>query len=78
MSAEVSGREIIAEALTPSTLELIGRSLIRRGQVVFLIVTEGGRLALLPAETPRRDRTTTTGPMDVQANRWRAKSDHDV
>ena len=37
-----------ADALDPSCLALIGRALIRRGEVVFLIRTEGGALRLLP------------------------------
>ena len=49
-NAEVHGRGILAEALTPDCLELVGRSLIRRGELVMLIDTTGGRLTLLPAE----------------------------
>ena len=63
MSAEVSGRDVISEALTPTTLELMGRSLIRIGQLVMLITTEGGRLVLLPAET-----VDVSGP--PQPDRW--------
>ena len=51
MAAEVSGRAALVDAITPALMELIGRSLIRIGQVVFLIDTTGGRLSLLPAET---------------------------
>ena len=51
MSAEVTGRTILTDALTPDCLSLIGRSMIRRGELVLLIDTEGGRLQLLPAET---------------------------
>ena len=50
-SAEVSGPDSLTRALTPGALELIGRSLIRRGEVVFLIDTAAGRLRLIPAET---------------------------
>ena len=32
-------------------MEMIGRSLIRRGELVLLIDTQGGRLRLLPAES---------------------------
>ena len=59
MSAEVKGRTILTDALTPSTLTLIGRSLLRRGELVMLIDTEGGKLRLLPAET----HDVTGGPM---------------
>ena len=51
LGAEVAGRASLVEALTPPCLELIGRSLIRRSEVVFLIDTQAGRLRLLPAET---------------------------
>ena len=50
-ASEVSGPEPIISALTPSTMELIGRSLIRYGEVVFLIDTQAGKLRLIPAET---------------------------
>ena len=35
----------------PGVLELVGRSLIRRGELVFLIDTTAGKLRLIPAET---------------------------
>ena len=48
-AAEVSGRAVLTDALTPDVLEMIGRSLIRQGQLVMLISTEGGVLRLTPA-----------------------------
>ena len=50
-SAEVTGPESLTRALTPGVLELVGRSLIRRGEVVFLLDTTAGKLRLIPAET---------------------------
>ena len=50
-ASEVSGPDSIIQALSPSIMEMIGRSLIRTGEVVFLIDTSGGRLRLLPAES---------------------------
>ena len=50
-ASEVSGPDPITSALTPGVLALIGRSLIRYGEVVFLIDTQAGRLRLIPAET---------------------------
>ena len=41
-SAQVVG------ALSPSVLSSIGRSMVRAGEIVFLISTDGGRLSLLP------------------------------
>ena len=50
-ASEVSGPDTLTRALTPGVLELIGRSLIRHGEIVFLIDTEAGRLRLVPAQT---------------------------
>ena len=50
-SAEITGRPIITNAITPACMELIGRSLMRRGEQVFVIHVAGGTLQLLPAET---------------------------
>ena len=50
-AAEVNAPPAIAAALTPSLLELIGRSLIRRGEILFAIDTESGRLQLHPASS---------------------------
>ena len=50
-SAEISGRPGVVDALTPDTLALIGRSLVRTGEVVFLIDTVSGDLRLVPADT---------------------------
>ena len=49
-AAEVDGPTFITRALTPSIMEIVGRSLIRIGEVVFLIDTMGGELKLLPTE----------------------------
>ena len=49
-ASEVSGPDTLTRALTPGILEMIGRSLIRIGEVVFLIDTMGGELKLLPTE----------------------------
>ena len=50
-AAEVDGPEIIASALTPVLMTMIGRSLIRKGEIVFAIDTSTGRLQLFPAQT---------------------------
>ena len=50
-AAEVTGPDALTSALSPPCLELVGRSLIRTGEVVFLIDTESGHLRLIPAET---------------------------
>ena len=50
-ASEVKGPDSLTKALTPGTLELIGRSLIRHGEVVFLIDTTAGKLRVIPAET---------------------------
>ena len=50
-AAEVDGPESLTRALTPGCLELIGRSLIRTGELVLLIDTTAGMLRLVPAQT---------------------------
>ena len=50
-SAEVAGRGIVTDALTPQVMELVGRSLIRAGEVVFLVDTTDSRMQILPCET---------------------------
>ena len=50
-ASEVSGPDTLTSALTPGCFELIGRSLIRTGELVLLIDTSSGRLRLIPAET---------------------------
>ena len=49
-SATVEADENIAAVLSPSCLSLIGRTLIRTGDLVLQITTDNGRLALLPAQ----------------------------
>ena len=51
MAAEVIGPDAFVQALSPGCLELVGRSLIRNGESVFLIDTQGGRLRLLPGQS---------------------------
>ena len=70
------GRPALVMALTPSVLEMVGRSMIRLGECVFLIDTMGGMLHLIPAEMhdvsggPRQDdweyRLTLAGPTTTQ------------
>ncbi len=50
-AAEVSGPDYARAVLDPACLGLIGRSLIRRGEIVFLIRVQGGSLRLLPASS---------------------------
>ena len=47
--AQVTGRQAVAEALTPSVLQMVGRSLVRSGEAIYLITTDGGAVELLPA-----------------------------
>ena len=63
-SADVVATGAAAEVLTPACLGLIGRQLIRRGELVMLIAVEGGRLALLPASS-----YSVTGEPDPES--WR-------
>ena len=58
MACEVSGDLTYTAALTPQVMELVGRSLIRRGDSVFYLDTSDG-LTILPAQTHSID----GGPM---------------
>ena len=48
-AADVAGPDQYVAALGPSTLSMIGRSLIRQGEIVFAIEVINGRVVLLPA-----------------------------
>ena len=48
-SADVNAPDQYREALGASTLSMIGRSLIRQGEVLFAIEANNGRVVLLPA-----------------------------
>ena len=47
-AAEISGPDTVIAALTPEVMMMIGRSLIRRGELVLYIDTRTGNLQLLP------------------------------
>ena len=76
-AAEVAGPDWARSALDPSILALVGRALMRRGDLALLIDTTGGRLKLLPAESHTvqggydpstwRYRMTVTGPSTTGA-----------
>ena len=51
MASEVSGPEALTQAFTPGVMEMMGRALIRQGQIVFLLDTSTGMLRLIPAQT---------------------------
>ena len=48
-AADVNAPDQYREALGPSTLSLIGRALIRQGEILFSIEANNGRVVLLPA-----------------------------
>ena len=48
-AASVAGPDQFVAALGPSTLSMIGRSLIRQGEILFAIEIREGRVVLLPA-----------------------------
>ena len=50
-SAAVTPSNLASDALTPAVLESIGRRLLLRGEAVFEIVVEGGRVRLIEADT---------------------------
>ena len=48
-AADVAGPDQFVAALGPTTLSMIGRALIRQGEILFAIEVRGGRVVLLPA-----------------------------
>ena len=50
-AVDVSGPAMIARAITPDCLEIIGRELTRRGELVLLIDMSSGELVLLVAQS---------------------------
>ena len=50
-AAEVTGGAAIKDALTPAVMEMIGRAMIRAGELVMMIDTADGVIRLLPAES---------------------------
>ena len=74
-AAEIKGPEQFRQALTPDVLSMIGRALIRSGEICFAIDTEGGRLSLLPCASwdvsggafpaSWRYRLTVSGPTHI-------------
>ena len=48
-ACEVSGPDRVVDTLTPAVMNMIGRSLIRRGEIVYYIEVDDGRIHLLPA-----------------------------
>ena len=51
MTAEVKSDPFVVDALTPDVLGMIGRALIRKGQIVQYIDASNGSLKLLPCES---------------------------
>ena len=48
-AADVAGPDSFREALGPSILSMIGRALIRHGEILFAIEVRDGRVVLIPA-----------------------------
>ena len=75
-AAEVDGPASVQSALTPSVMALIGRALVRRGELVFAIDADADGIMLIPAENidvsgsydPRtwRYRLNLTGPTEIE------------
>ena len=74
-AAEVEGPPQFRQALTPAVMSMVGRSLIRSGEILFAIDTAGGRFSLLPCASwdvsgsayPEswRYRLTVSGPSQI-------------
>ena len=50
-AAEIEAPEVYRRALDPACLGMIGRALVRRGELVFFIDVQDGDLLLLPCQT---------------------------
>lgn len=50
-SAEIMGPPLVQDALTPDCLSMIGRALIRRGEILFSVDVADGRVNLLPSSS---------------------------
>ena len=50
-AASIEGPERFRQALTPAVLSMIGRALIRSGEILYSIDTQGGRFSLLPCSS---------------------------
>lgn len=48
-AAEIAAPDMVEGALDPATMAMIGRALIRRGEIVLLIHVQDGQIHLLPA-----------------------------
>ena len=48
-ASDISGPDAFKAALGPATMSMIGRALIRQGEIVFAIEVRDGRVVLLPA-----------------------------
>ncbi len=71
-ASEVTGPDSIIQALTPGIMEMIGRSLIRRGELVLLIDTQAGNLRADTRRDARRHGRAYAGLVAVQAYPGRA------
>ena len=52
-ACEVHGPESVVKALTPDLLSMVGRALIRRGEILFHVDVTDGRLRLFPCRLAR-------------------------
>ena len=50
-SVQVKPSNIVTDALTPDVLNMIGRALVRRGEIAFKIQVNAGGVLLLPSQT---------------------------
>ena len=71
-AADVSGPDAFKAALGPATMSLIGRSLIRQGEVLFAIEVRDGRVELIPAASWGRFRRRGPRVMDLSPEPVRA------
>lgn len=65
-ASEVTGPASVTAALTPSVLALVGRELVRRGELVFVVDSDNGEIRLHPCEA-----IDVSGGYDARTWRYR-------
>ena len=75
-SAEVMGPAHVVDALGPAQMGLIGRSLIRRGELVLYIQVSGGRVTLLPCQSHDIDGGARSRDVGIPLQPRRAGAHH--
>ena len=77
-SAEVNAPGMVQAALTPSCMGMIGRALMRRGEILLAIDTEGGGVDAAPCQLARHRRRIHARRLAIPIEHGRPFTDHDA